>query len=127
MERPWLPARARRRHLSMHMLDRVLHLLSRRTRWLSKSTRVRYQALVMPRLVGLGVVLLGLGLALPLPIPGSNLVFLVPLFVYAIALLERDGLWVLIGHVATLVDLTLLVVFGATVVLALEEAWHWIF
>lgn len=127
MARPWLPARARRRELSMAMLDRVLGLLARRTKWLSRSTRRRYQRLVMPRLVGLGVVLLGLGLALPLPIPGSNLTFLIPLFVYAVALLECDGLWVLLGHVGTGIDMALLVVFGATVVLALEKAWHWIF
>lgn len=126
MRRPWLPKRARRRHLSMAMLDRVLALLSRRTKWLSRSTRRRWERLLMPRLVGLGVVLLGLGLALPLPIPGSNLVFLIPLFVYAVGLLERDGIWVLLGHLGTLIDMTLLVVFGATVLLALERAWHWI-
>jgi hypothetical protein len=127
MRRPWLPQRARRRQLSMAMLDRVLALLSRRTRWLSRSTRRRWERLLMPRLVGLGIVLLGLGLALPLPIPGSNMIFLIPLFVYAVGLLERDGIWVLLGHVGTLIDMTLLVVFGATVLLALERAWHWIF
>jgi len=126
MRRPWLPARARRRELSMAMLDRVLALLQRRTKFLARSTRRRRERLVMPRLVGLGIVLLGLGLALPLPIPGSNMIFLIPLFVYAVGLLERDGLWVLLGHVGTVVNLTLLVVFGATVVLALEKAWHWI-
>jgi hypothetical protein len=126
MPRPWLPKRARRRQLSMAMLDRVLALLSRRTKWLSRSTRRRWERLVMPRLVGVGIVLLGLGLALPLPIPGSNMVFLIPLFVYAVGLLERDGIWILVGHVFTLVDMTLLVVFGATVLLALERAWHWI-
>ena len=111
----------------MAMLDRVLGLLVRRTKWLSKSTRVRYQRLVMPRLVGLGVVVLALGLALPLPIPGSNMIFLIPLFVYAIALLERDGIWVLLGHAGTLIDMALLIVFGETVLFALEKAWHWIF
>ena len=126
MPRPWLPGRARRRRLSMAMLDRVLALLSRRTKWLSRSTRRRWERLVIPRLVGLGIVLLGLGLALPLPIPGSNMVFLIPLFVYAVGLLERDGIWILIGHVCTLIDMTLLVVFGATVLLALEHAWHWV-
>jgi hypothetical protein len=126
MPRPWLPKRARRRQLSMAMLDRVLALLSRRTKWLSKSTRRRWERLLMPRLVGVGIVLLGLGLALPLPIPGSNMVFLIPLFVYAVGLLERDGIWILIGHICTLVDMTLLVVFGATVLLALERVWHWI-
>lgn len=126
MPRPWLPKRARRRRLSMAMLDRVLALLSRRTKWLSRSTRRRWERLVIPRLVGLGIVLLGLGLALPLPIPGSNMVFLIPLFVYAVGLLERDGIWILVGHVCTLIDMTLLVVFGATVLLALEHAWHWV-
>jgi hypothetical protein len=126
MRRPWLPARARRRELSMAMLDRVLVLLGRRTKFLARSTRRRWEPVVMPRLVGLGVVLLGLGLALPLPIPGSNMIFLVPLFVYAVGLLERDGLWVVLGHLGTLVDMTMLVVFGETVLLALDKAWHWI-
>ena len=126
LSRPWLPVGARRRPISMAMLDRVLGLLARRTHWLSRSTRRRYERLVVPRLVGLGVVLLGLGLALPLPIPGSNLIFLIPLFVYAVGLLERDGLWILAGHLATAIDMGLLVAFGATVLLALERVWHWL-
>jgi hypothetical protein len=125
--RPWLPRRARRRELSMTMLDRVLGILARRTKWLAKSTRRRFEALIMPRLIGLGIVLLALGLALPLPIPGSNMVFLIPLFTYAVGLLERDGVWIVIAHVMTLVDMALLVVFGATVVTVLQHAWHWLF
>ena len=127
MQRPWLPQRARRRVLSMNMLDRVVSLLARRTRWMSKSTRRRWEPMLMPRLVGLNVLLLGLGLALPLPIPGSNLIFLVPLFVYAVGLLERDGAWVALAHLGTLVDLVLLFVFGATVVVVLEKSFHWLF
>ncbi len=127
LPRPWLPKRARRRELSMAMLDRVLGILGRRTKFLAKSTRRRWERILIPRLVGLGIVLLGLGLALPLPIPGSNMIFLIPLFVYAVGLLERDGVWILLGHLGTVIDMTLLVVFGATVLLALEHAWHWIF
>jgi hypothetical protein len=123
---PWLPKRARRRTLAMTMLDRVLGILAKRTKWLSKSTRRRWELLIMPRLVGLGIVLLALGLALPLPIPGSNMIFLIPLFVYAVGLLERDGAWIALGHLMTLVDMTLLVIFGATVVTVLEKSWHWI-
>lgn len=33
LHHPWLPARARRRKLLMAMLDRVLGILARRTRW----------------------------------------------------------------------------------------------
>jgi len=124
--RPWLPKRARKRVLSMGMLDRVLALLDRRLRWLAKSTRRRWEPLITPRLVGLSITFLALGLALPLPIPGSNMIFIVPILIYAIGLLERDGIWIVIGHVCTLVDLALLVAFGATVVAVLERAWHWL-
>jgi hypothetical protein len=125
-QRAWLPAALRRRQLSMSMLDRVLRLFTKRLRWLARSTRRRYEAVISPKLTGLGVTLLGLGLALPLPIPGSNLIFIVPILIYAIALLERDGVWSALGHLCTLIDITLLVVFGATVVTVLESIWHWI-
>jgi hypothetical protein len=125
-QRPWLPAGARARQLSMSMLDRVLRLFAKRLRFLAASTRSRYEPLITPRLIGLAVVLLGLGLALPLPIPGSNMIFIVPILIYAIALLERDGVWTAIAHACTLVDMTLLVVFGATVVAVMSSAWHWI-
>jgi hypothetical protein len=123
---PWLPTQARRRTLSMTMLDRVLVLLARHTRWLARLSRRRWELLIQPRLIGLGVVLLALGLALPLPIPGSNLVFLIPLFMYAIGVLERDGLWIVLGHVGTVINMALLVVFGATVLTVLERMWHWL-
>ena len=123
---PWLPARARRRELSMAMLDRVLALLTRRTRWLAKLLRPRWEIAIQPRLIGLGIVLLALGLALPLPIPGSNLIFLIPLLIYAIGVLERDGAWIALGHASTVFNMALLVVLGATVVRALERVWHWL-
>ena len=124
---PWLPKRARRRELSMSMLDRVAGILARRTRWLAKSTRRRWELLIRPRLIGLGIVVLSLGLALPLPIPGSNLVFLIPLFIYSVGVLERDGLWILIGHIATVIDLVLVFAFGSAVLAVLERTWHWMF
>jgi len=123
---PWLPARARRRKLSMTMLDRVLGILTRRTRWLTRLSRRRWEFVIQPRLIGFGIVLLALGLALPLPFPGSNLIFLIPLFIYAIGILERDGLWIVLGHVGMLIDLALLVVFGATVLAVLERLWRWL-
>ncbi len=126
LEHPWLPARVRRRPLPMVMLDRVATMLARRTRWLVKATRRRHEPMVSGRLVGVGVLLLAIGLALPLPIPGSNFVFLVPLMVYAIGLLERDGVWVAAGHLMLLADLALLFVFGSAVVAVLERVWGWL-
>jgi hypothetical protein len=125
-QHPWLPQRARKRELSIHMLDKVASMLSRRTRWLVKMTRRRHEMIVAPKLVGFGITLLALGLALPLPIPGSNLVFLIPIFIYAIGLLERDGVWIAIGHACLLVDITLMFVFGATIVEVFQKLWSWI-
>ncbi|HSK03666.1 MAG TPA: exopolysaccharide biosynthesis protein [Kofleriaceae bacterium] len=124
--RPWLPARARRRALSMSMLDRVAGLLERRTRWLARSTRRRWESLIMPRAIGLGVVVLALALALPLPIPGSNMVFLAPLLIYAIGLLERDGVWIAIAHACLLADLVLMAVFGGAVWMVLQRIGGWL-
>jgi hypothetical protein len=123
--RPWLPGRARRRALSMAMLDRVAGLLERRTRWLARSTRRRWEALIMPRTVGFGVVMLALGLALPLPIPGSNIVFLVPLLIYAIGLLERDGVWIAVAHACLLTNLVLMTVFGGAIWVVLQQLGRW--
>jgi hypothetical protein len=125
-QQPWLPARARRRVIEMKMLDRVTTLLAKRTRWIARSTRRRWELLITPRLIGLGIVFLALALALPLPIPGSNLVFLIPLFIYAVGVLERDGVWILIGHIATVIDVGLLIIFGKTVLMVLHRIWHWI-
>ena len=124
--RPWLPKRARRRELSSTMLDGVAGMLSRRTRWLVKATRRRWEGLIRPRLIGLGIVVLSLGLALPLPIPGSNWVFLIPLFIYAVGLLERDGAWIAVGHLAMLVDVALVYFFLDVVVSVLGRVWAWI-
>jgi hypothetical protein len=125
-QRPWLPRRVLRRRLSMAMLDRVLRLFANRTRWLARSTKRRWEVLITPRLIGFAIMLLALGLALPLPIPGSNMIFIAPILVYSIALLERDGLWSALGHACTVIDMTLLVGFGATVIAVLERVWHWI-
>ena len=125
-EHPWLPQRARRRELSITMLDRVATMLARRTRWLVKLTKRRREPLVAPRLIGFGITLLALGLALPIPIPGSNLVFVFPIFIYAIGLLERDGVWVAVGHACLLVDIALVIAFGATVAAVLGQVWAWI-
>ena len=127
LRQPWLPARARRRELAITMLDRCATMLARRTRWIVKLTRRRWAPLVQPRLAGLFIVVLALGLALPIPIPGSNLIFLIPLFVLAIGVLEQDGAWIAAGIAFTLVDVGLVVAFGATVLIALRHCWHWLF
>lgn len=107
--RPWLPRRVRRFALSVRALDKITRWLSRMTRWMTHLVRPRLPRMARGRvgqaLIGFGVVVLGIGLALPLPIPGSNMVFIVPILVYGIGLLEEDGLLIALGHLATLVHI----------------------
>jgi hypothetical protein len=126
-QQPWLPRRARSRTMPLSTLDRVATMLERRTRFLERMTRRRWEWLMLGparAFVGLAVTLLGLGLALPLPIPGSNMIFLIPLFIFGIGLLERDGAWIALGHLGLLINLGLLLAFGAVVEQALARLAH---
>ncbi len=126
MRKPWLPKFLRRRQLSLSMLDKVATMLAKRTRWLVKITKRRWEPLVSPRLAGFTIIFLALGLALPIPIPGSNFVFLIPLFTCAVGVLEHDGKWIAASLAMLVVDIVLVIVFGATVVMAIQRLWHWL-
>jgi hypothetical protein len=128
-QQPWLPNVMRKRRLTLDKLDRVAALLARRTKWLSTITRRRLQSLLggpFRTVIGAGILLLGLGLALPLPIPGSNMIFLIPLFIYAMGLLERDGLLILIGHLAVLANAVVAWIFKDLVVVVFAKIAHWL-
>jgi hypothetical protein len=111
MHRPWLPGFIARR--GPHR--RALATFDRRlSPWLR-----RIEALLRPRLLQLldaraatmltGLVLFLLGLLLSLPIPLTNYLFGALLLVFALALLELDGVLVLAGWIA---GITAIVVFG---------------
>lgn len=114
---PWLPNRVRRVELSARSIEVIVRWLARATGWMTHLVRPRLQACLRGPakvLVGLGLVLLGIGLALPVPIPGSNLIFLAPILLYALGLLEEDGVLVLVAHVTTLALLLAAYRLGAT-------------
>ena len=56
----------------------------------------------MLRLIGFGIVVAGLGLTLPLPIPFSNSIPAWAILLLAIGMMEKDGLFVLLGHLTAL-------------------------
>lgn len=102
MHKPWLPAfiadRGPHRHVLATFDRRMAPWLSR----LEILVRPRMQMLVTHRLsmVVTGLLLLLLGLLLSLPIPLTNYVFGGLLLLFAVALLEGDGLVMLIAWVA---------------------------
>lgn len=121
-EHPWLPSRIRRHVVSQRTLTLLGDKLARGTRWLEKLVRPRWSRLtrrVAFRLVGVGMVWMGLGLALPLPIPGTNMMFIAPVLIYSVGLLEDDGVLIALGHLTIAIHVGLGLAFWEVIARAL--------
>jgi hypothetical protein len=126
LSRPWLPGFIRRRRIAAATLE----TLSRRTTaWTGKMARV-----IRPRLPWLtvgplwtlcGVGFVIQGLSLTLPIPGADWLFVVPIVLYGVGLLECDGLLILVCHIITLLQLVLAVVLWELIACGFADAYRW--
>lgn len=125
-KRPWLPKNIRKRHISWTTLNWITTRLARWSAGLEKLIRPRFTFLVRGPfwiVCGMAVVFQGLGLAMPLPIPGSNWFFILPVLVYAIGLLEDDGLLILAAHAITVTEIVILLRTWKVVTDALQSLW----
>lgn len=116
-EHPWLPNALRRRGLKRASLERFIRRLTPVLRWLERVCRPRWEVLTRHpahRVSGLLLVLIGIALALPIPFTNYPFGFL--LIVYAVALIERDGVTLTIAWIASVaVAVTLLTLSHAAV------------
>lgn len=113
--KPWMPREVRNHAITMSTLQWMSKTLTRWTRGLEHITKPRFEVMtrgLMWSLCGLGVFLLGIGLSLPLVVPFSNVVFVIPLLVYSIGMLESDGILIALGHALVGIELALAVWFG---------------
>ncbi|EEW25305.1 Exopolysaccharide synthesis ExoD [Rhodobacter ferrooxidans] len=107
---PWLP-----RFIADRTMERqgFAGLVSRAAPWLARAERLlrpRLTYLVWPIMQrGIGALCLVLALALALPIPFGNVLPALAICMLALGLLERDGLWVLLGSVLGVVSLVIVV------------------
>lgn len=104
---PWLPGFIANRSMTVetfrNIVARATPILNRAERML----RQRWWPLVSPGAERvLGLVCLLLSALLSLPIPLGNLLPATAICIIALALLERDGLWVILGLAATVAAFT---------------------
>ena len=112
---PWLPKLITDRSLSRVDFERVVNTISP---WLAKA-----EAIMRPRLTFLarrpsvnivGLISLVLAIILFLPIPLGNMLPSIALAIMSLGLLERDGVWIVIGLVTAVVSVVIVwgVVWG---------------
>ena len=65
------------------------------------------------------------GLALSLPIPGADWLFVVPIVLYGIALVESDGLLIIVCHAVTLTQVVLGVALWKTIAHGFAGVYGW--
>lgn len=125
LRKPWLPDFIARRGPQRSTLIRFDRISDRWLRWLEKLVRPRVLGMidhpVATVLTGLQLVLLGILLALPIPL--TNFLFGGLLLLYALALLERDGVLMLISWCAGVIAI---VFFGAVSGNLVAMLWAWV-
>ncbi|WP_151718178.1 exopolysaccharide biosynthesis protein [Gemmobacter serpentinus] len=100
---PWLPGFIAHRSMTRDTFRNIVAKAAPVLNRAEKMLRQRWWPLVSPGAERvLGFVCLALAVLLSLPIPLGNLLPAAAICVIALALLERDGLWVIVGLLATI-------------------------
>ena len=116
---PWLPGFLRRRSVSSQTFGRFA---GRATALLARASRLLQPRLglfvrpVSERVIGGFCLMLALVLLMPIPFANSTPAFAICLF--GIGLLERDGIWILAGVVASVASVVLALALGTALVAA---------
>jgi len=99
---PWLPGFVLRRELSPETLGRILRLLLKLVRRMERAARPRLLFLqsgpAMTRWIGAAIASGGVFLFLPIMVPVMNTLPALSILFLAAGLMERDGLFVALGH-----------------------------
>jgi hypothetical protein len=120
--RPWLPGVLARREIPYETLEKVVTSLSRVMTRLERVVAPRLLPMLWPGmhvLLGLAIFVAGVGLGLPIPLPFANAVPALAVVLFALGLLERDGLCILAGHAVVLLTLGLGVLLWEALQLAI--------
>jgi hypothetical protein len=101
--RPWLPGFVSRRSMLRTDFEQMVFRVAPRLRKVERLLRPRMSALASPPVEYLvGAICLLLALVIALPIPFGNIPPAIAICLFALGVLERDGLWVLAGMFSTI-------------------------
>ena len=108
--RVWIPNAILERKITHKTLKRIVHYTTKLIQKLRGFSYTRWSWLVQTPslhiLHGLTIAVLALLLAIPLPIPFTNMACAIPIVIFGIALLDDDGILIIVAYVLTLLTLT---------------------
>lgn len=123
LRRPWLPGFIAERGPTRGTIGRFEHRIGPALLRLEKLVRPRVTAMLdhRPATMFTGLLLVLLGILLVLPIPFTNYLFGVLLMLFALALIERDGVLMLIAWAAGIVAIAVFGVLSGTLAAAAAQ------
>jgi hypothetical protein len=126
LEHPWLPGFVARRGIHRYRLVGFRDRMSKVIGWIERATKPRMPGMfdnpAAHAFTGLLLVILGLMLALPLPL--TNYPFGVVLLAFAFALIERDGVLMLVAWGLGLTEIAVVIGFSSQVVALIAKLFH---
>lgn len=123
----WLPAWMLRAQVDRRAYRRFLRYLIPPLRWMERLTRPRLPFLTgRTAQMGLGFVMLVLAVILTLPIPFGNMAPATAIAIIALGVMQRDGLTVILGLLASVFSIGLLVVAWALIIGAFQAGLQWL-
>jgi hypothetical protein len=128
-QKPWLPARLLDVRLSPAIFTKVFAVTRKLILWFERLLRPRLPWLTatpaLRQLHAIPIVICATLLLLPLPIPFSNTVPSWGILLIAGGLLERDGGFIVAGHIAALLAIAFFAAIGIFGVEAVDFLWKW--
>jgi len=123
LKRPWLPRAIARRGPKRRTLGKLERAISRWMQRLARLIRPRLPSMLDHWLASLftGLQLVILAILLALPIPFTNVLFGLILLLYALSMLERDGVLMLAAWAAGLASIVFFGIISGALVAALSQ------
>lgn len=127
---PWLPRRVLDWELPAGFFTKLVPVTARIVRGIEKVLHPRWPQWSEgrgTRVFNFGVIVAcGLILAIPVPIPFTNFLPGWAILLIACGILERDGIFIFVGHVVFVLNLVYWVLIGGAAWTALEKMWAWL-
>jgi len=126
--RPWLPQMIARRGPRRSTLGKLERAISRWMQRLQRLVRPRFPLILDHWLASIltGLQLVILAILLALPIPFTNVLFGLILLLYALSMLERDGVLMLAAWTAGLASIMFFGILSGALVAALAQWTGWL-